>query len=265
MTLAGSGRTVLAPEPSFSMYPMIATFVGMKYVGVPLRRNDFALDMGAMLAAIEQHQPVLIFLSYPNNPTGNLLEEAQVVEIIKAAPGLVVVDEAYTAFAEGSLMGRMAEFDNLLVMRTLSKLGLAGLRLGFLMGPPAWLQEFDKLRLPYNINVLTQASARFALTHGELFEVQTRQIRQDREMLWQQLEALEGIHPFPSHANFILFRVPAGRALELFEGIKARGVLIRNLHGSSPLLEDCLRVTVGTPDENSAFITALSDALGLPL
>ncbi len=261
MAVQGPGRSVLAPEPSFSMYKMIATFVGMDYVGVPLRADDFSLDMAAMLAAIESHQPAVIFLAYPNNPTGNLFDEKDVEAILKAAQGIVVLDEAYTSFADGSFMSRLGEFDNLLVMRTVSKMGLAGLRLGLLAGPAAWLGEFDKLRLPYNINVLTQASARLALTYVDIFEQQTAQIRKDREKLMQALVAMEGVEAFPSAANFILLRVPQGRAQSIFDGIKSRGVLIKNLDGASPLLADCLRVTVGRPQENQLFLRALKASL----
>ncbi len=161
MGMARPGAVVLAPEPTFVMYKMIACFVGMQFVGVPLAA-DFGLDLAAMRAAIKQHQPAVVFLAYPNNPTGNLFDAAAIETLLQESPGLVVVDEAYHAFAQQSFMDRLGRFDNLLVMRTLSKQGLAGLRLGILAGDPAWLAEFDKLRLPYNINSLTQASAGFA-------------------------------------------------------------------------------------------------------
>ena len=262
MAVQGGDRCILAPEPSFSMYRMIATFVGMEYVGVPLNADDFSLDMPAILSAIEKHQPAVIFLAYPNNPTGNMFAREDVEAILKAAPGLVVVDEAYTSFADDSFMSRVGEFDNLLVMRTVSKMGLAGLRLGYMAGPAEWLNEFDKLRLPYNINVLTQASAELALTYIDIFDQQTAQIRKDREALMERLKKVEGLEVFPSSANFILLRTPQGRAKEIFEGIKARGVLIKCLDGSSPLLADCLRVTVGRPQENQKFVNALTEVLG---
>jgi len=260
MAMGGEGRTLLAPEPTFVMYRMIAAFAGMGYVGVPLR-EDFSLDLPAMLAAIEQHQPALIFLAYPNNPTGNLFDEAAIEAILEAAEGLVVVDEAYHAFAGRSFMDRLGRYPNLVVMRTVSKLGLAGLRLGLLAGPAEWLEQFDKVRLPYNINVLTQASAAFALEHVEVFDRQTATLRQEREKLFVALQALEGVEPFPSAANFILFRVAPGRAEALFEGIKRRGVLIKNMRADTGPLAHCLRVTVGTPEENQAFLAALHGAL----
>ncbi len=262
MALASPGRTVLAPEPSFVMYRMIATFTGMEFVGVPLRADDYTLDRGAMLAAIAEHQPAVVFLAYPNNPTGNLFDDAAVEAVLEAAPGLVVIDEAYAPFAQRSWLGRLGEHPNLVVMRTLSKLGLAGLRLGLLVGAPAWLAEFDKVRLPYNIGVLNQVSAEFALEHAALFEEQTARIRAERARLHDALATLPGVTPLPSRANFILLRVPAGRAPGLFGALKAAGVLIKSLDGSSPLLADCLRVTVGRPEENDAFLAALEAALG---
>lgn len=261
MAVAAPGRKILAPEPAFVMYRMIAGFAGMDYVGVPLRAEDFVLDMPAMLAAIKQHQPAVVFLAYPNNPTGNLFGEDEIVQIVEASPGLVVVDEAYTPFAQATFLPQLAKYENLLVMRTLSKLGLAGLRLGFLVGGRGWLEQFDKLRLPYNINTLTQVSAEFALTYADVFEGQTAQIRDDRNRLAQDLAQLPGVQVFPSAANFILFRVPAGRGRELFDALKTAGILIKNLDGGHPLLRDCLRVTVGKPAENQAFVAALGRAL----
>jgi histidinol-phosphate aminotransferase len=258
MGVAQPGAVVLAPTPTFVMYEMIATFVGMKFVGVPLGA-DFALDGEAMLGAIETHKPAVVFLAYPNNPTGNLFDEAVIEAILRAAPGLVVVDEAYHAFAEKSFMGRLGEFDNLLVMRTLSKQGLAGLRLGILAGDPAWLNEFDKLRLPYNINSLTQASAAFALEHKDVLDAQAAQLRADRALLYKELAALPGVKVWPSAANFILFRV--ANAATVFTRLREQKVLIKNLAGAGGPLTDCLRVTVGTPAENAAFLAALKNAL----
>ena len=260
MALARPGATVLAPEPGFVMYRMIALFCNMEYVGVPLN-TDFSLDMPAMQAAIEQHQPAVTFLAWPNNPTGNLFAEADVLEIIEHAPGLVVLDEAYTSFAGKSFMKRLGEYANLVVMRTVSKSGLAGLRLGYLVGPAGWLNEFDKVRLPYNINVLTQASANFALQHAEVLDEQAARLCGAREELFAALKALDGVTPYESAANFILFRVPAGQATSVFESLKAQNVLIKNMHPAGGMLENCLRVTVSTPEENAAFLDALRQSL----
>ncbi|MGA9032078.1 MAG: histidinol-phosphate transaminase [Sulfuricaulis sp.] len=260
MAVSGPRAVVLAPIPTFIMYEMIATFTGMKFVGVPLR-PDFSLDRQATLKAIETYKPAVVFLAYPNNPTGNLFSREGVERVIEASPGLVVLDEAYHAFAGHSFMDRLGKHDNLLVMRTLSKQGLAGLRLGILAGPTPWLAEFNKVRLPYNIGSLTQASAEFALTHLALLDDQARQIRYDREQLFQALSRIRGVQAWPSQANFILFRAENRVADQVFEGLRTRGVLIKNLNSSGGMLKGCLRVTVGTPSENDAFLKALEAAL----
>jgi histidinol-phosphate aminotransferase len=255
------GRKVLALDPGFVMYRMIARYAGMGYVGVPLRPDDFSVDLPAVLEAIEREQPALVFLAYPNNPTGNRFDSDDMVRIIEAAPGLVIVDEAYAPFTDFSFLGLLGDWPNLLVMRTLSKMGLAGLRLGYLVGPPAWIEQLDKVRLPYNINALSQASAVFALSHKPLLDDQARGIRAERQRLLMALMDLDEVHPYPSEANFILLRVASGRANGIFQGLKERGVLIKNLDGSHPMLQDCLRVTVGLPEENAAFLSALAAAI----
>jgi histidinol-phosphate aminotransferase len=257
MSLSGPSRSVLSVDPGFVMYRMIATFCGMSYVGVPLRADDFSLDLPAILQAMHEHQPAVVFLAYPNNPTANLFDAQAMLDVIRAAPGLVVVDEAYAPFTDATFMQRLGEFDNLVVMRTVSKMGLAGLRLGLLAGPAAWLDQFDKVRLPYNINVLTQASADFALGHKAVFDEQTRLIRAERERLAAAIAQMDGVEVFPSQANFLLLRTPAGKATAWFQGLRERGVLIKNLDGAHPLLTNCLRPTVGTPQENDALLKAL--------
>jgi len=258
MAVAKPGATVLAPEPSFVMYRQIAACLGLQFIGVPLREEDFGLDLPAMLEAIERHQPALIFLAYPNNPTGNLFEEAEVLRILALAPGLVVLDEAYAPYANSSFLPRVMECERLLVMRTLSKLGLAGLRLGFLAGHPAWVREFDKIRLPYNINVLTQISAGFALEQHAVFDEQVRRILSERTRLAAELGKLEGLKVYPSHANFILFRLLGYAAMDVFQHLKDAGILVKNLHPAGGMLTQCLRVTVGTPEENERFLEALA-------
>ena len=259
LAVAKPGAVLLSVEPSFVMYKMIAAFTGMRYVGVPLGK-DFALDLPAVLAAIQRHQPALVFLAYPNNPSGNLFDAAAIRQIIAAAPGLVVVDEAYYAFASTSFIPALAHYSNLLVMRTFSKLGMAGLRLGFLAGSAAWLAHLEKLRLPYNVGVLTQVVAQKLLRHHDVLLQQAAQIKQDRARLYEQLAGMAGVQPYPTEANFILLRVHHASAV--FEGLKQRGVLIKNLSNSHPLLADCLRVTVGTPEENEQFIRALRESIG---
>jgi histidinol-phosphate aminotransferase len=252
------GAVLLSVEPSFVMYRMIAAFTGMQYVGVPLSDN-FELDLPATLAAIKRHQPALVFLACPNNPTGNLFDADAIAQIIEAAPGLVVADEAYYAFTDDSFIPRLADYPNLLVMRTFSKLGMAGLRLGFLAGGTAWLEQLEKLRLPYNVGVLPQLVAEKLLQHHDVLLQQAAQIRQDRTWLYERLVGTVDVHAYPSEANFILFRVT--HAGKVFEGLKQRGILIKNLHGAHPALDHCLRVTVGTPEQNEQFVTALQESI----
>ena len=258
MATAKPGAILMSVEPSFVMYKMIAAFTGMQYIGVPLNA-DFTLNLAAVLEAVRRHQPALIFLAYPNNPSGNLFDATAIKKIIEAAPGLVVVDEAYYAFTSASFIPMLTKFSNLLVMRTFSKLGMAGLRLGFLVGSAAWLAQLEKLRLPYNIGVLTQQVALKLLQHHDVLLQQAEQIKLDRAYLFQQLHSLENVQPFASDANFILFRTP--HAGNIFEGLKQRGVLIKNLSTGHPLLANCLRVTVGTPQENERFVVALRECL----
>lgn len=258
LAVAKPGAVLLSVEPSFVMYKMIAAFVGMKYVGVPLAK-DFSLDLSATLAAIKREQPALVFLAYPNNPTGNLFDAAEIKQIIQAAPGLVVIDEAYYAFARDSFIPHLADYGHLLVMRTFSKLGMAGLRLGFLAGATAWLEQLEKLRLPYNVGVLPQLVATKLLTHHDVLLAQAENIKQERAKLLAALSTLNEVQAYPSEANFILFRV--AHATQIFEGLKQRGVLIKNLNGGHPALADCLRVTVGTADENQKFIAALQNSI----
>lgn len=259
LTFNYQGRTVLSVEPSFTMYRLLAQVIGMPYIGVPLQPDDFSLDMPVLRQAIVRHQPTLIFLAYPNNPTGNLFPRHEIEEILQLSSGIVVIDEAYAPFADDTFMNDLRRYPNLLLMRTVSKLGLAGLRLGLLAGHSQWLAQIEKTRLPYNINVLTQHSARFALQHYHVLETQTAQIRQDRSKLLQQLNALTGITTWTSQANFLLFRVAQAQAV--FENLKAQRILIKSLHHFHPLTQNCLRVTVGTPEENQAFINALQLAI----
>ena len=260
LSVAARDRCILSFEPGFVMYSMIARYTGMTYVGVPLAA-DFSLDLDLVRAAIERHQPALIFVAYPNNPTGNLFDAAAIEEIIRMAPGLVVVDEAYHPFAQTSFMPRLKDYEQLLVMRTVSKMGLAGLRLGVLCGAPALITEVDKVRLPYNINVLTQYTAEFVLAHADFLVGQAEMIRADRDALLRQMASISQVEVFPSQANFILFRLKHGDATEVFDKLRADGILIKNMDRPGPLAS-CLRVTVGRPDENRLFIRALENALG---
>ncbi len=260
LTVAGPGRVTLAPVPTFAMYEMTAAATGGAFESVPLDRS-FRLDAASMLSAIERTQPACVFLAYPNNPTGNLFDTQAIEAVIAAADGLVVIDEAYHAFARESFLPRLTRFDNVVVMRTLSKIGLAGLRLGFLVGPEPWLSEIDKVRLPYNISVLTQVSVAFALRHLPVFEEQAAAITAERERVFAALSAMTGLQVFPSVTNFLLLRVIGRDVDEVFRSLLAQGVLVRNFHRPGGALQGCLRVSIGSPAENNAFLQAMDVAL----
>jgi histidinol-phosphate aminotransferase len=253
------GATVVAPVPGFVMYEMSARLQGLRFVGVPLT-PDFELDGPAMLAAIERHRPAITYLAYPNNPTANLFDERVIERVVAAVgeqDGLVVFDEAYQPFSSRTWLPRLPEHDHVLVMRTLSKFGLAGVRLGYLCGAAALVDEIDKVRPPYNVSVLNAEATLFALEHADEYARQAALLREQRAQLQAALRAIAGVTPFPSEANMILVRVPdSARA---FEGMKARGVLVKNVAGLHPLLANCLRLTVGTPEENRSMIDALRE------
>jgi len=260
LALAKPGATVLSVEPSFVVYRLAATAAGMRYASVSLR-EDFSLDAPALLRAIERERPALTWIAYPNNPTGNLFPREAILEAVRASAGLVAVDEAYYAFSGGaSMLDDVGRHPNLIVVRTVSKLGLAGLRLGVAIAPPGWIHELDKLRMPYNVNVLTAAAADFLLERHDVFDRQTAAIVAERARLEAVLDGMERVTRFPSAANFVLVRVPDGPGA--FEALRQRGILVRTFHGSHPLLAHCLRLTVGTPDENTRMLDALAAALG---
>jgi histidinol-phosphate aminotransferase len=252
------GASILAPLPGFVMYAMSAQLQGLKFVGVPLTA-DFELDEAAMLAAITEHQPSIIYIAYPNNPTANLWDDAVIEKIIAAAPGLVVIDEAYQPFSSKSYIDRIGRHSHVLLMRTLSKFGLAGVRIGYMMGPKALIAEIDKVRPPYNISVLNYECALFALEHADVFAAQAQEIRAQRAILFEALQALPGLKAWKSDANMILVRVPD--AQKTFEGMRARKVLVKNVSKMHVLLANCLRLTVGTADENAQMLAALKEFL----
>ncbi len=256
---AKPGAVVLAPGPSFVMYETSARLNGCRFMQVALR-DDFSLDTSAMLEAIQTTRPALTFIAYPNNPTGNLFDRAAIAEVIHAAaPGLVVLDEAYLPFALETWMPQQSTAYNLLILRTLSKLGLAGIRLGYLAAHPAYIEQLEKVRPPYNVNALTLATTEFVLDFVDLFDVQAASIRAQRAVLLAALRAMPQVTAYDSAANFILFRVD--NPDRTYAGLKQRGLLIKNLTRTHPLLRGCLRVTVGTPEENAAFLSALTDTL----
>ena len=255
------GAAVLAPLPGFVMYEMSARLRGLRFIGVPLTPG-FELDEAAMLAAIERERPALTYIAYPNNPTGNLFDDTvidRIVAAVGAQDGLLVFDEAYQPFSSRSWMQRMAAQPHVLVMRTLSKFGLAGVRLGYMAGAQELIVQIEKVAPPYNVSVLNAEATLFALEHAQVFAGQAALLRAERERLSGALAALPGVTVFPSEANMLLVRVPDSR--RAFDGLKARGVLVKHIAGLHPLLANCLRLTVGTPEENRMMIDALQQTL----
>ena len=263
--VTGKKPVILAPLPGFVMYAMSAALQGLDFVGVPLTA-DFELDTVAMLQAIAQQQPAIVYLAYPNNPTANLWDAGSMARVVAAAGqvgSLVVIDEAYQPFSSrtylDTIRAQPAAHANVLLMRTLSKFGLAGVRLGYMMGPTALIAQVDKVRPPYNISVLNYECALFALEHADVFARQAGELRAQRARLLTALRAVAGLKAWDSDANMILVRVPD--AQKTFDGLKARGVLVKNVSKMHPLLAQCLRLTVGTADENIRLLAALSESL----
>lgn len=251
---------VLSPDPGFVMYRQISQSLSLNYCAVDLLSDSFDLDMLAMRKKITEQQPAIIFLAYPNNPTGNLFDTDAIREIIALAPGLVIVDEAYEPFADASFIQALKNHDNLLIMGTVSKLGLAGLRLGYIAGHNKIIEQLNKIRLPYNINTLTQATVLFALENKTIFQDQSAVICTEREQLFASLSQLSELQCFPSRANFILFKTLRHDANQIFQRLKKEKILIKNLSHQNQALTNCLRVTIGKTNENRAFMHALKKA-----
>jgi histidinol-phosphate aminotransferase len=256
--VAKPGACIVAPSPSFVMYALAAKIAGVTFVPVDLNA-DFTLNLPLMLALIERDQPALTHLCFPNNPTGNAFKVEEIEAVLAAAPGLVVIDEAYQPFALDTWMPRLAEYPNLVVMRTVSKLGLAGIRLGYASGAKPWMDALEKVRPPYNLGVLHEVAAEFALENYDVLADQARMLRDERTTLSAGLAKIPGVEQFPSRANFILVRV-ADSAKVLAE-LKARKILVKDVGKQHPLLSNCLRISVSTPEENALLLTALAASI----
>lgn len=259
MLVSKPGAKVLAPAPSFVMYRVNAEFFGLEFVGVPLR-EDFTMDLDAMLEAVKQHQPALVFIAYPNNPTGGRFAREEVQAIIDTAPGLVVVDEAYGAFSSDSFLGDAGKIPNLVVLRTLSKIGFAGLRIGYASGTPEIIGELKKIIPPYNMNQLSLAAAEFALQYQPFINENINKLKGERERMRTALQAYSAIRHFPSEGNFLTLRVPDAKALS--DRLYSHHILIKNLHGTHPLLDQCVRITVGTPEQNQQVLAVMAAMYG---
>ena len=250
---------ILCPNPSFSMYKKIAQVLKFKFEEVMLLDN-FSLDIEQMIKKIREIDPALIFLAYPNNPTGNLWSKDDIVQIIKETNGVVVIDEAYGAFSGESFLGEMNNFDNLLIMKTMSKVGLAGLRLGYLFGESSIIKQINKLRLPFNINSFSQKISELYTGDNDFIDAQTKEIIKSREYMLDSMKKIKNIKVYPSKTNFILFSILKGSADIVFRSLLADKLLVKNM-SSTPSLQNCLRVTVGTKEENDIFIQSLKNSI----
>lgn len=250
------GGPVLYPVPTFSMYGIISQALGERKIEIPLD-DKFDIDTDAFVKSIKRRNPKLLFLSSPNNPTGNCFSEDRILKIIRQSKGLVIVDEAYQPFSDKkSFVPLIKKYENLIVLRTLSKIGLAGLRVGFMIAGTDIINEVNKVRLPFNVNSLSQKVAAEALQNKSQMRSDIRLIISERKRLFKELAGMDGIKPYPSDANFIFFNVEDGDRVH--SGLLSKGVLIRNMKG---VAEGCLRVTVGAPAENAAFLKALKQIL----
>ncbi len=256
-TFSGGTGRILYPVPTFSMYGISGFALGMELLEVALDAN-FDIDTEAAIDRIEEKDPDLIFLASPNNPTGNMFSADRIREIIRISKGIVVVDEAYSDFSGYTFLPLIEEHENLIILRTLSKVGFAGLRLGILYGRENLVREVNKVRYPYNINSLSQGVAEVVLENHEFVNENIQLIIRERGRVYKTLSDMEGVEPYHTDANFILFKV--GDANQVFEALVGRDVLIRNFNKPGRL-ENCMRVTIGTPEENDRFLEALGGIL----
>ncbi len=252
-----AGAALVGVRPGFAMYEILARALRLKFVAAPLDEN-FELDLPAMAGILEREQPALVLLARPNNPTGNSFARAHVEQVLEWAPGLVAVDEAYAPYAGESLIAGLERHPRLLLLGTLSKLGLAGLRVGWLLGQSQWLDQIDKLRLPYNLNVLSQALACRALEQSAHLDGAVAAVVRRRGQLAAGLQQLP-LRVFPSRANFILVRPHRARAGDLYRGLLQAGIRVRLIDGEH--LPNCLRITVGTDEECGLLLEKLRTLL----
>jgi histidinol-phosphate aminotransferase len=254
IVFGGNPGNVLIPVPTFAMYKISAQILGQKPIEIPLEEN-FDLNPDKMLEKIYTDRPFLTFLSWPNNPTGNSFSRDKILKILEASQGMVVVDEAYFDFSKKTFLPLLPHYENLVILRTLSKIGAAGLRVGILISNKEVIGQLNKVRLPFNLNLFSQAAAKIIIEHREVIDSQIAQLIRERDKLYQFLKELPYLEPFPSDANFILVRARDDAHLLHQELIK-RDILVRNLSKPGPLF-NCLRIGIGTPEENVVLCEAL--------
>ncbi|MBI4385047.1 MAG: histidinol-phosphate transaminase [Nitrospinae bacterium] len=250
------GDAVAFPDPTFAMYSIIAEGMGLKPVVHPLDENwDFKAD--EFLGAVEKHDPKILFFSFPNNPTGNCFSPEEIKKTIERFRGIVVVDEAYYDFSKKTFIHDIRGHNNLIVLRSLSKIGLAGLRVGYGVADPLIIDQINKVRLPYNSNTVSQTFSEKVLGNFSQVQEQIDTIIQERERLVRALSKIKSLKVYPSASNFILFRMEHD-AGTVFKKLMDKGILIRDL-SSHPRLKGCLRVTVGSRDENDQFLLQIEN------
>ncbi len=252
------GGPVLVPTPSFAMYEITARALSQDVVAVPLT-GEFDLDADAVIKKARQTGAKVVFLANPNNPTGNRYSDDAVRKVLSSVKAVVVIDEAYYSFSGRTWMTQIGKHRNMILLRTLSKIGLAGLRIGVLTASPEIVTELNKVRLPYNINALSQAAGMIALSNRSVIDQQIKILIDERRKLYQELLRTPGVTPFPSETNFLLIWIEKDAAL-IFRALKKRGILVKNLDRPGPL-KGCLRVTVGTPAQNREFLKNLRQLL----
>ena len=259
LTFLKKENVIMSPSPSFSMYQKISKVLGLKFEEVPLRK-DFSLNVNLILEKIIKFNPAIIFLAYPNNPTGNLWSKKDIMEIIKQSNGIVVIDEAYGAFSGESFISEIGRFENLVIMKTLSKIGFAGIRVGYLLGENSLISNINKLRLPFNINSVSQKISEISIDNIEHLDSQIKEIIELKEILISKMQEIDKIETYSSKTNFVLFRILDGSADDIFNSLVSSNILIKNMSDSAGL-ENCLRVTVGSRKENNLFIQSLKKSL----
>ncbi len=253
--------TLVTTTPTFVMYRLSARMRGQRVMEVPLD-EEWDIDEKGVLRAIEMADPNILFIASPNNPTGTMVSEDRLNKIIEAAPScLIVVDEAYIDYADRDQMGLLDKYENVAILRTLSKVGFASLRVGWLVANPALISELDKVRLPYNVPSLSQELASVVLSEfGDELKAISAQVRTERARVTEALTLMSGVRPVPSQANFIWLELDKSSS-SVFQSLGKQGILVRSFHGRGGRLEKCLRVTIGTARENDRFLAALSDSL----
>jgi len=257
---ARPGTRVVIPSPTFPTFRKMPVVHGNDLIEVPLRGEEFQLDFGEIREAVRDVEFAIVFIVNPNNPTGNLLPREDLVRLAYDPKILLVVDEAYYEFSGVSLIDLVRERDNVMIFRTFSKaFGLAGLRVGYAVACSDIISELNRVRLPFNVNSFSQAVARLVLRHAVLYKTQAETIVRERERVFTAMSKIPHVRAYPSHANFILFRVPDADAV--WKGLLERGIVVRNVSGERGL-KGCLRVSIGLPEENDAFIEALKLVLG---